>query len=167
MSVEAPLTPRQVVEKLLLDSNERCILLRLAQTRYGIPGDEAEDVLQDTTVQLLRQQRSIRKPRAYLCAVFRMRCRIYLSSRPVNLGVLPNSGDSLDTLAGGLEDDQNQRIALHQALAHISSACRRLLAARYMEGQSLREAAQRMTLAYSGINKTLARCLKRLRACLT
>jgi RNA polymerase sigma factor, sigma-70 family len=167
MSVDAPLTPRQVVENLLLDSNERCRLLRFAQSRYGIPWDVAEDVLQDTAVQLLKQQRSVRKPRSYLCAVFRIRCRTYFSSRPVNLGTLPISDDSLDTLAESPEDDLDQRIALHQALTYISSACRRLLAARYMEGQSLRQAAQRMTLAYSGITKTLARCLKRLRACLT
>lgn len=167
MSVDAPLTPRQVVENLLLDSNERCKLLRFAQTRYGIPIDVAEDVLQDTAVQLLNQQRSVRKPRAYLFAVFRIRCRMHLSSRSVNLDMLPISEDSLDTLAGSREDDKDRVIALHQALAHISSSCRRLLAARYMEGQSLREAADRMRLAYSGITKTLTRCLKRLRACLT
>jgi RNA polymerase sigma factor (sigma-70 family) len=167
MSVDAPLTPRQVVENLLLDSNERCGFLRFAQTRYGIAWDVAEDLLQDTAVQLLNQQRSVRKPRPYLYAVFRIRCRAYLSSRPVTPGMLPVSEDSLDTLAGGLEYEQDQRVALHQALAYISAACRRLLAARYMEGQSLREAAQRMTLAYSGITKTLTRCLKRLRACLT
>lgn len=166
MAVDAPLTPRQVVETLLLDSNERCRILRFAHTRYGIPMDEAEDLLQDTAVQLLSQQRSVRQPRPYFWAVFRNRCRTHLSARPGNLDMLPISEESLETPTS-VEDDPDQRIVLRQALAYISSACRRLLVARYLEGQNLRETADRMTLAYSGITKTISRCLKRLRACLT
>lgn len=167
MAVDAPITPRQVVETLLLDSNERSGILRFAQSRYGIPLNEAEDLLQDTAVQLLSQQRSVRKPRAYLRAVFRIRCRMYLGSRLVNRDMLPIAEDDVDTLTSNPEDDQDQGIALRQAFAYISSACRRLLVARYMEGQNLKETADRMALASSGITKTISRCLKRLRACLT
>ena len=64
--------------------------------------------------------------------------------------------------AGGME----ARIALREALGEISSACRRILSAYYIEGQSLNEAARSLDLASSGVFKTINRCLKRLRACL-
>ena len=43
----------EVVESLLLDSDERCRLLGFARNRYGIRREAAQDVLQETAVQLL------------------------------------------------------------------------------------------------------------------
>ena len=62
--------------------------------------------------------------------------------------------------------DLDQRVFLRQAIQLLSPTCRRLIKARYIEGHSLKDSADRMPLAYSGITKTISRCLKRLRACL-
>jgi RNA polymerase sigma factor (sigma-70 family) len=167
MSVEATQTPRQVVQSLLLNPEERCRLLAFARNRYGILREAAEDVLQDTAVQLLAQQRRVRKPRPYLYSVFRIRCRRYLGSSRFYTDAIPILDESLEVPGNGPEPDTDRGVALRQGLAHISSACQKLLAAHYIEGCSLKETADRMTLAYSGITKAIARCLKRLRACLT
>ncbi len=166
MSAGTPLTPRQVVESLLLDSDERCRLLGFAGSRYGIRREAAEDVLQETAVQLLAQRQRVRNPKAYLYSVFRIRCRRYLGSslRYSNATGIPNG--PLEVPANDPEADSGRSIALREGLVRISLACRKLLAAHYIEGCSLRETAERMTLAYSGITKAISRCLKRLRACL-
>ena len=56
--------------------------------------------------------------------------------------------------------------AFGQALEEISAGCRKLLFAYYFEGKSLREAADATARAYSGVWKTIDRCLKKLRQCL-
>lgn len=165
--MEAWQTPRQVVETLLLDSHERSRLLGLARNRYGIRREAAEDVLQDTAAQLLAQGQRVRKPKAYLYSVFRVRCRRYLGSSLRYANAVPIPDRSLDVPAGDLEADAGRSITLREGLVRISSACRKLLAAHYIEGCNLRETAERMTLAYSGITKAITRCLRRLRACLT
>ncbi len=165
--MEASLTPRQVVETLLLDPCERSRLLSFAHRRYGIRREEAEDVLQDAAVQLLAQRQRVRKPRAYLFSVFSIRCRRHLGSSLRYSDAIPLPDEPIGLSEDDQETNAGRNIALREGLVRISSACRKILAAHYIEGRSLRETAERMTLAYSGITKAISRCLKRLRACLT
>ena len=164
---EAQQTPRQVVQSLLLDPEERCRLLNFARNRYGLRREAAEDVLQDTAIKLLAQHRRVRKPRPYLYSVFRIRCRRYLGSSRLFREAIPLPDDSVDARVEDLENGTDRSIALREGLVRISAACRRLLAAHYIEGCSLRETAGKMALAYSGITKAITRCLRRLRACMT
>ncbi|PYQ65429.1 MAG: hypothetical protein DMF54_11120 [Acidobacteria bacterium] len=60
----------------------------------------------------------------------------------------------------------DSRLALQEALDELSAGCRKLLLAYYFEGRSLREAADVTARAYSGVWKTIDRCLKKLRQCL-
>jgi RNA polymerase sigma factor, sigma-70 family len=166
MLTEAPTTPRRVVETLLLDLEERRKLLLMAQARYGISKDQAEDLLQDVAVDLLRQRQVVRRPHAYLRAVLRFRCSHYVRAQRSHGEIEPVREDILETGTGTPEVDLDQQVFLRQALHLISPTCRKVLKARYFEGQSLKASAARITLAYSGITKTISRCLKRLRACL-
>jgi DNA-directed RNA polymerase specialized sigma24 family protein len=69
---------------------------------------------------------------------------------------------------GGVADPEelDSRLLVQRGLEEISASCRKLLHAYYVEGRSLRESADAMALAYSGVWKTINRCLKKLRACL-
>ena len=163
MLTEAPTTTRQVVETLLLDSEERNALVRIARSRYHMTRDRAEDLLQDLAVELLRQRQLVRRPRAYLHAVFRLRCSRQWRPPEVS-GEIPEELGAMES--GVLVAELDRRVSLRQALQLISTACRKLLSVHYIEGQSLKASAERMTLAYSGITKTINRCLKKLRACL-
>jgi hypothetical protein len=49
---------------------------------------------------------------------------------------------------------------LREALNEISSKCRRLIHAYYLEGQSLKEAARTVELADSSVARTISRCLR-------
>ncbi len=166
MSSEAPTTARKVVETLFLDSEERCVLLRIAQSRYRISKDRAEDLLQDMAVDLLRQRQSVRRPRAYLHSVFRLRCSRHGRPPWSDRETVLFAEEFADTGPGASVADLDQRVYLRQAIQLLSPSCRKLLKARYIEGRSLKESADRIALAYSGITKTISRCLKRMRACL-
>jgi RNA polymerase sigma factor (sigma-70 family) len=164
--MEAPQTTRQVVETVLLDPHERQKLIGFACSRFGILPEDAEDLLQETALELLRQRHYVHSPRGYLFTVFKKRCVRLLRLRRLegNWGPLPDGAacPSSDPLG----ETRDRGIAIRQALCRISSACRRLLAAHYIEGKSLRETAAHMARAASGMGNTIDRCLKRLRACM-
>lgn len=167
MSSEAPQTTRQVVETVLLDPHERQKLVGFAYNRYGISSQEAEDLLQDTALELLRQRQYVHKPRAYVYALFRARCsRHPRFNEPRNEGL--QRAEELAATGTGTSVDElwNSKLTVRQALGTVSFGCRKLLAAYYIQGQSLKETAATMSLAQSGVTKTIGRCLKRLRACL-
>ena len=167
MQAESPPPPRQAAEAVLLDGRQRAKLLAYARARFGIPLEDAEDLLQDTALDLLRQQGLVRSAAGFVFAAFRARGGWFLARRrlrrEVFSGELEPLGDSSPTAT---PDALDRRLAIREALQAISSSCRRLLAAYYIEGRSLAEAARILALASSGVAKTINRCLRRLRECL-
>jgi RNA polymerase sigma factor (sigma-70 family) len=168
MELETPSLPRSVVETVLLDPEERSRLIGYARVRFGINRDSAEDLLQDTALDLLRQRSLVRSPKGFVFTVFHARCsrflrrdvadrRLFTPSEPETAPSAPASG-TCETI--------DSRLALQEALEEISPGCRKLLFAYYFEGKSLREAADATARAYSGVWKTIDRCLKKLRQCL-
>jgi RNA polymerase sigma factor (sigma-70 family) len=167
MEVEAPPSGRDVVEAVSLDGRERSKLTGYAQSRFGIGKEDAEDLLQDTFVELLRQRIYVRNPEAFLFAVFRRRCQGYAAARRASREVFSESTAAPDvTQHPHGPETLDHQVALRQALGGISSACRRLLCAFYIEGRSLREAADTLAVTEWGVSKTINRCLRRLRACM-
>ena len=166
MAAEAPPDNWQIAETVLQDPGRRGRLVSFARGRYGIGAADAEDLVQDTALELLRYRASVQSPEGFVFAVFRSRCVRFAASRsrrPERTGV----GELCDAIpAAATAEKADQKLALRQALSEISSACRRILSAYYVEGRSLGEAAHSAELAASGAQKTITRCLKRLRACL-
>ncbi len=168
MSTEVPPTARQVAEALLLDTQRRGKLVAYARSHFGIALEDAEDLLQDTALELLRQRGYVgSSPHGFVFAVFRARCGRFFRTHLRRDEIFAKAADECEAIPHPAGPERmDQRLALRQALCGISSSCRRLLSAYYVEGQSLREAAERMTVAYSGVWKTINRCLRRLRECL-
>lgn len=166
MSAESPPTPRQIAEAVLLDDRQRFKLVAYAGTRFGIGREDAEDLLQDTMLELLRCRTYVRSPEGFVFAVFRSRCTRFLSGRLDARTVIGEDEGGQCGVSLQSTDDIHSQVALREALNEVSSACRQLLRAYYVEGQSLREAARTLSLAYSSVAKTIGRCLKRLRKCL-
>jgi RNA polymerase sigma factor (sigma-70 family) len=165
--MEAPQTTRQVVETVLLDPHERHKLAAFAYVRFGIGKQDSEDLLQDTALELLRQRHYVHSPQGYLFTVFRMRCVRFFRDRKASGVTVEIKETMLDPASHPAELEKSDKtLAVRQALCRISSVCRKLLASHYMEGKSLRETANSMTRASSGVGNTISRCLKSLRACL-
>jgi RNA polymerase sigma factor (sigma-70 family) len=158
-------TPGQAAEAVLLDERHRGRLLGYARSRFGIAAADAEDLLQDTALGLLRQRGFVERAEGFVFAAFRARCLRFVEAARAQRSRYAE-GDEGDIPAAGDADRCDRTIALREALTAISSGCRRLLAAHYVEGLSLSEAATQFATPYAAVSKRVSRCLKRLRACL-
>ena len=162
---EAPRTPGEVAESVLFDSGRRSKLVGYAGSRFGIQEADAEDLLQDTALALLRQRGYVRNPDGYVFSAFRASCARFARARRSRAERFAGAPQD-ETAAAPPAPDPDRRLALQEALSGISSSCRRLLSAYYVEGLTLTEAAEGLTLAYAVVSRRISRCLQRLRACL-
>lgn len=165
MELETPLVGRTAVEGVLADPAQRSRLLAYARSRFGIDNDTAEDLLQETALDVLRQRSLLSSPRGFIFTVFHARCCRHLRQlqarhRVFDRGDCATLEEAPSTTA---PDGIDSRLTVEQGLEEISEGCRKLLLAYYVEGQSLREAARLTALAYSGVWRTITRCLKKLR----
>lgn len=161
-------TSRQVAEAVLVDGHQRNKLRAYARERFSIPKEDAEDLLQETAVELLRQRLQIENPEGFVFAVFRARCCRFLERDRKANQVFAHEPDGCDLApAPGTSDGLDRQVALKEALNVVSASCRRILASYYTEGKSLVETAREMARATSGIGKTFNRCLRYLRRCLS
>jgi RNA polymerase sigma factor (sigma-70 family) len=168
MEVEASLAPQIAVEGVLLDREQRSRLVAYARARFGLDSETAEDLLQETAIELLRLRTLVRSPRGFVFTVFHARCCRYLRHIQAERRMFSDGKCTVTRETGGAADPEelDSRLLVQRALGEISASCRKLLHAYYVEGRSLRESAEAMALAYSGVWKTINRCLKKLRACL-
>jgi len=167
METQAPPTTRQVAEAVFLDPEQRKRLFSYAWSRFEIGPEDAQDLLQETALELLRQRSLVQSPNGFVFNVFHLRCCRFLKRSQAHREIFAGGEAIAETTPCPFGPEKMDRqVALRQALAEISASCRKLLLAYYVEGRSLREAAETTAVAYSGIWKTISRCLKRLRKCL-
>jgi RNA polymerase sigma factor (sigma-70 family) len=163
MEVEIKATHRgaEVAEQLLLDSREVRRLMRLAVLQFGIGRDDAQDLLQETALDIMRETKNIKSPRGYVTRVFYMQCCQYVR-RAVRRRAHEGRFTSLAVTApAALPADE--RLALEEALERISPGCRGLLMAHYMGGKSLGEAATEFGFSKKQAWKRFNACLRKLR----
>src|SRR5688572_27403437 len=151
MELETPLLGRDAVEGVLSDPAQRLRLAAYARSRFGIDSDTAEDLLQETALEVLRQRSLVSSPRGFIFTVFHARCCRFLRNQQARYRVF-DRGDCVtleEAPNAAASDGIDSRLTVEQALEEISEGCRKLLLAYYVEGQTLREAADRTALAYS------------------
>lgn len=168
MELETPLVGRAAVEGVLSDPGQRSRLVAYARSRFGFDSDTAEDLVQETALEVLRQRSLVSSPRGFVFTVFHARCCRFLRHQQARYQVF-DRGDcaTVEEASGGTASESiDSRLTVEQALEEISEGCRKLLLAYYVEGQSLREAANVTARAYSGVWKSITRCLQKLRRCL-
>jgi RNA polymerase sigma factor (sigma-70 family) len=158
LNAGAPRSTWQVAEDVLVDPAMRARLRAYAEARFGISSADADDLLQETALELLHHESYVRKPEGYVFAVFRSRCVRFTADRARwrRLELAPKNEFAV---APRVESN----LALRQALTELSIRCKQLLCAYYIEGRSFAEAATKFALAYKTYHKALERCLKRLR----
>ena len=166
MSAESPATTGQIAAGVLLDPERRRKLFRYACVQFRINEQDAEDLLQETALELLRYRSYVRSPEGFVFTVFRARCVRFSGSRRAAYMQSSEPSDGGAELCDAEANCIEEQLALREALNEISSKCRRLIHAYYLEGQSLKEAARTVALADSSVARTISRCLKRLRECM-
>lgn len=132
--------------------------------RFGIPSQDAEDLLQQTLLTFLCKREEIRSPEAWLMGTLKKRCLMYWRRRRRSLCTAMDKAILEQVAADGTSiDDRTQlRHDLDSALRRLSSRCRSLLTLRYRHDCDFPEAARRMGYRASGIYKITQRCLAAL-----
>lgn len=164
---ELPKASVEVAEALMADPARRHRLCAYARVRFGIDEEDAEDVLQDTAMDVMRASGPILRPDGFVFQVFHAKCCRHLRRRTARPAVVALADTRATVVLQAPEAPGSEEVlALRQGLARISSRCRMLLRAYYMEGKSLRETADEMSVTGKSVWNLINRCLLRLRQCL-
>jgi RNA polymerase sigma factor (sigma-70 family) len=161
VEIKATHSGLEVAEQLLLDPREMGRLMRLADLQFGIGRDDAQDLLQEAALDIVREKKSIKNPHGYVTRVFYMQCCQYVR-RAVQRRAHEGRPRAFD-VASPAALPADELLALEEALGRISPACRGLLMAHYMEGKGFSEAAAEFGFSEKQAWKRFSACLRKLR----
>lgn len=131
---------------------------------FGIPAQDAEDLVQQALLAYLLKASQVRNPTAWLAGAVRRECLQYLRSRQRKIYDAIDS-TLLEVVADGeppcQEKDQLLRDLGH-AIGKTPSRCQRVLGLRYALGYENREIAGTLGYRVSSVRKVATRCLAAL-----
>ena len=164
-AVQPPLNARstgfEVAEFLVLDRKLVRKLVTLARSRFGIDEVDAEDLVQETALEIARSPALIASPEGYAFQVFHNRCSRFRERRTRMNAVFVEAGDWYRTQTP--EENFDERALVRAGFARISATCQTLLTSYYVEGTSLKETAARTGHSPKQVWKRLSACLKKLK----
>src|SRR6476661_8390875 len=149
------------LEEILARAEPR---LKRVLSRYRIPAQDADDLLQETFLIMISKAGSIRNPDAWLVATLANRCIIYWRKHRAKLWDLVDS--TILELLADVEVAPQERVGLRydldSLLSELPDRCRSLLRLRYGFGYGTAETAEKMGYCKSSIRKVTRRCLAAL-----
>ena len=145
----------------MLDRKLVCKLIALARSRFGIDEADAEDLVQETALEIVRSPVLIASPEGYAFQVFHNRCVRFLERRTKRKAILGETGGWYRTPE--TQETLDERVIVRAGFARISATCRALLTSYYVEGTSLKETAARTGHSPKQVWKRLSGCLKKLK----
>jgi RNA polymerase sigma factor (sigma-70 family) len=151
----------EVAEFLVLDRRFVRKLVALARSRFGIDEVDAEDLVQETALEIARSPALIASPEGFAFQVFHNRCTRFLERRTRRNAVFVELGEWYRTPVA--EKDLDEKAIIRAGFAGISATCRTLLTSYYVEGTTLKETAARTGHTPKQVWKRLSACLKKLK----
>ena len=152
------------------DEPFECLLERAQPTlkqilsRYQIPPEDAEDVLQDTLLTLLYKWDSVHKPEAWLIGTLRRRCIMYWRNRRSR--IYEAVDEAILELVAEVEMPSQEKTALRRDLGRmllrLPPRCQAMLRLRYGFEMKPDEIAERLGYRQSSVRKVANRCLAAL-----
>jgi RNA polymerase sigma factor (sigma-70 family) len=138
--------------------------LRRVLSRYRIPPQDAEDLIQEAFLILVTKWGTVQNPEAWLLATLANRCIIYWRKSRSRLWDLVD-GVVLELLAEAgppAQDGMDLRMDLEALVANLPDRCRSLLRLRYQLGCTTTETAEKTGYCRSSIRKVTRRCIAAL-----
>lgn len=132
--------------------------------KYGIPTQDAEDLIQQTLLAFVHKRASIRCPEVWLVGALKKQCLLYLRTHRRRLYDALDAA-VLELLAEPATPAQESRDVARdvgRAIARIPERCQSLLGLRYGMGYDNSEVAERLGYRESSIRKITTRCLAAL-----
>jgi len=138
--------------------------LKRVLSRYRIPAQDAEDLLQETFLIMISKAGTIRNHDAWLLGTLANRCIIYWRKHRSRLWDLVDATilELLADVEAPPQETSDLRFDLDALLANLPDRCRSVLRLRYGFGCSTAEAAEKMGYCSSSIRKVTRRCLAAL-----
>lgn len=138
--------------------------MRRILARYQIPLEDAEDIVQQTMLDLVYKQELINNPEGWVLGSVRNRCVIYWRKRRSQLYDAVDSAilELVAQPAGPSQDGAGLRHDLERVLSGLPGRCQEVLRLRYGLGYGPSEVAEAMGYRPSSIRKVTNRCLARL-----
>jgi len=162
MAVSDPdASPESTFEDLVEKVRPR---LRKILSRYRIPPQDAEDLMQEAYLILVTKWGTVQNPEAWILATLANRCIIYWRKSRSRLWDLVD-GVVLKLLADAgppAQDGIDLRVDLEALIANLPERCRSLLRLRYQLGCTTTEAAEMTGYCRSSIRKVTRRCITAL-----
>jgi RNA polymerase sigma factor (sigma-70 family) len=147
-----------------LDAHLRPRLLNVGQKRFGLTGEEAEDVLQDTFESVFTKRPRVHNMEGYLVGSFFNRCRDRLEKRLLRgaqeaplLADLPDARTATRLIDG---------LHVRSAFRLLTPRCRHLIQTYCVFRRTLAETAADSGCTVQAVWKSLNHCMKRMRGCL-
>ena len=149
------------IEDLLPDLQPR---IRSVFSRFQIPPQDAEDLLQQTLLTYLYKRESIYDPEKWLLGTLRNRCRLYWRDRSRKLYSAVDKAllESVATSETSPQESADFLRDLNSLLSELPGRCRNLFQLRYRQGYEAPEAAARLGYKASSIYKVSERCMAAL-----
>lgn len=132
--------------------------------RFRVPPEDAEDILQQSFLDLVYKKDQIYNPEAWVVATVRNRCIVYWRKRRRQIWDAVDSA-MLELLAQPEAPGQKEvalRRDLEKVLAKLPKRCRNVLILRYGLGHRSREVAELLGYQPSSIRKVTSRCIAAL-----
>jgi RNA polymerase sigma factor (sigma-70 family) len=131
---------------------------------YRIPGDDAEDVLQQTMLALLYQWERVRDPETWLLGTLKRHCLMYWRThrRQIYSAVDTTILEWLSEPVAPTQERTDLMCDLQNLIGRLPLRCRSLLQLRFRLGYEPQEAAKRLGYRASSIGKITTRCLAAL-----
>lgn|SRR6185369_424429 len=137
--------------------------LKRVLSLYRIPGDDAEDVLQQTLLSLLYQWDRIRDPETWLLGTLKRHCLMYWRThrRRIYSAVDSTILEWLSEPVAPSQERTDLQSDLENLIGRLPTRCRSLLQLRF-HGYETPEVAERLGYRSSSIGKITNRCLAAL-----
>lgn len=151
------------VEQLDLDAlyaDLRAVLHSLPIRRFGLAGEDAEDVVQQAWCLFLEKRHTIRQPRAWLSGTVANLCRQRLTDRH---RMVPSEATLFDEMADTRSEAAEAVLIIRTALRQADERTRQLCSLIGLENLSYEEVSERLGIPLGSVGPLYIRAKSRLR----
>lgn len=151
------------VEELDLDAlytDLRAVLHSLPIRRFGLAGEDAEDVVQQAWCLFLEKRDAIRQPRAWLSGTVANLCRQRLTDCR---RMVPSEAAVFENIADTRNESPDAVLIIHTALRQADERTRQLCSWIGLESLSYEEVSERLAIPVGSVGPLYIRAKSRLR----
>lgn len=163
--IEKLAAEQKVLDVVRLEAQTRKVLFSIAQRRFGLMPEEAEDVVQQAWLLFMEERGLIHSARGWLAGTVANLCRNQID-RSVRSRKRFADNDQIENMTDGHAGGPEAGIAVRQALGGLDATSRALCTLIGIEGYAYGEASSEIGLPLGSIGPMYMRAKKKLRRAL-